>query len=228
RELERQLEPVVAEMAVARNRENGAIDTQDSYRRLMAQCANWRRGDATASDHEGAAQAAGAAASSQVGDQDQVGAQVAHAAPAAQQPQAPEANPDPTDFIGQGSQMSRANAKQLESALASLPEHFPTRARLLGFYFHKGLEIFGPAATIEARRRHVLWLIENHPESPLAGRPEARIEPTGGELADPDGYRQAKALWMAQAERFAANPAVRENAARFLQRHDTALAETLR
>ncbi len=227
KELERQLNPVVAEMAAARNRKNGAIDTQDSYRRLMAQCTNWRRDDATASDQEGAIQAAGAAAPSQVGDRDRASTQVAHAAPAAQQPQAPEADPGPTDFIGQGREMSKANAEQLESALASLPYHFPTRDRLLSFYYHKGLAIFGPAATIEARRRHVLWLIENHPEAPLAGLPEASIEPSGGDLADQEGYEQAKALWLQQAERNGANPAVRENAAKFLKRHDTALAESL-
>jgi hypothetical protein len=232
KELERQLNPVVAEMAAARNRKNGAIDTQDSYRRLMAQCANWHGGDAAAPDQDGGPVQAAATPSADelAGQAAQTGAgeHVALAAPEEPADQAPAVDPDPTDYIGQGRQMSEANAKQLEAALASLPEHFPTRARLLGFYFHQGLATFGPAATIEARRRHILWLIENHPESPLAGLPEARIEPSGGDLADEEGYGQAKALWLEQAEKDTASPAARENAAAFLRRHDTAIAETLR
>jgi hypothetical protein len=131
------------------------------------------------------------------------------------------------EFVQQGRQLSKANAKQLESALKSLPYDFPTRARLLGFYFHKGLPIFGRAATIEARRRHVLWLIENHPESSIAGLPEAIIDPDGHELADQEGYRQAKDLWLEQAEKKKADPAVRRNAATFLLLHDKAIADSL-
>lgn len=231
KELERQLNPVVAEMAAARNRKNGAIDTQDSYRRLMAQCTNWHGGDPAASGATGPVEAAAAPPSDELaGEAAQTGAgeHVALAAPEESANQAAAADPDPTDYVGQGRQMSEANAKQLEAALASLPYHFPTRARLLGFYFHKGSATFGPAATIEARRRHILWLIENHPEAPLAGLPEALIEPGGNDLADQDGYDQARALWLQQAEKNTANPTVRENAAKFLQHHDTALAESLR
>jgi hypothetical protein len=231
KELERQLNPVVAEMATARNRKNGAIDTQDSYRRLMVQCTNWHGGDPAASGATGPVEAAAAPPSDELaGEAAQTGAgeHVALAAPEESANQAAAADPDPTDYVGQGRQMSEANAKQLEAALASLPYHFPTRARLLGFYFHKGSATFGPAATIEARRRHILWLIENHPEAPLAGLPEALIEPSGNDLADEEGYGQAKALWLQQAETNTANPTVRENAAKFLQHHDTALAESLR
>jgi hypothetical protein len=100
-------------------------------------------------------------------------------------------------------------------------------ARLLGFYYHQGLAVFGPAATIEARLRHILWLIENHPESLLAGLPEAMIDPEGHQLADEKGYRQAKDLWLEQAETKKGNAAVRRNAAKFLLLHDQAIAETL-
>ncbi len=85
----------------------------------------------------------------------------------------------------------------------------------------------GARATIGARRRHILWLIENHPESEVAGLPEARIAPEGDRLSDEEGYRQAKELWLAQAETQKDSPAVRRNAAAFLQAHDQAIAEDL-
>ena len=130
-------------------------------------------------------------------------------------------------LVQEGRQLSKANVKRLESALKSLPYDYPTRAKLLGFYFHSSLPIFGRKATIKARRRHILWLIENHPGSSIAGLPEAAIEPSGHELADEEGYRQAKELWLKQVERNKNNEKVRANAARFLQQHDKAIAETL-
>ena len=131
------------------------------------------------------------------------------------------------ELVQQGRQLSKANVKQLESALKSLPYDFPTRARLLGFYLHKGLPNFGRAATIKARRRHILWLIENHPESSVAGLPEAIIDPDGHQLADEEGYQQARDLWLEQTENKKDNTAVRRNAAKFLLLHDKAIAETL-
>ena len=91
----------------------------------------------------------------------------------------------------------------------------PTRAKLLGFYFHSSLPIFGRTATIETRRRHILWLIENHPDSSVAGLPEASIEPSGHKLADEEGYQQARELWLKQVERNKSNEKVRLNAAPF-------------
>lgn len=131
------------------------------------------------------------------------------------------------ELVRQGSELSKLNVKQLETGLKSLPYHFPTRARLLGFYSHKGVTTFGRSKTIEARRRHILWLIRNHPESAVAGLPEAIIDLTGDELADPEGYAQAKALWLDQAIRKRGNPAVRLNAAYFLILYDKAIAESL-
>ena len=131
------------------------------------------------------------------------------------------------ELVRQGSELSKLNVKQLETGLKSLPYHFPTRARLLGFYSHKGVTVFGRTKTIEARRRHILWLIRNHPESAVAGLPEAIIDLTGDELADPEGYAQAKALWLDQAVRKRGNPAVRLNAAYFLILYDKAIAESL-
>jgi hypothetical protein len=99
----------------------------------------------------------------------------------------------------------------------------------LGFYFHSSLQIFGRTTTLKARRRHILWLIENHPESSIAGLSEATIDPRGQELADEEGYRQAKELWLKQADKEKDNINIKVllNAAKFVQLHDKAIAETL-
>jgi len=244
-ELRRQLKSVVAEMAAARARKNGAIDTEDSYRRLSAQCDNWRVSDLEASGQEAHSEPAGidssveaaqvvppsgaesASEPAQIAEMAVSDEQEAVSASSGSAEQGLKTEQDVVEFVQQGRQLSKANAKQLESALKSLPYDFPTRARLLGFYFHKGLPMFGRTATIEARRRHVLWLIGNHPESSIAGSPEAIIDPDGHELADEEGYRQAKDLWLEQAEKNKDNAAVQRNAAKFLLLHDEAIAETL-
>ncbi len=244
-ELRRQLKRVVAEMVSARNLKNGAIDTRDNYQRLLAQCDNWRGSDLQASGLEShsehadtanpveatqAAPPSGAESiseSAQIGQMEGSGGHETIAAPTESAKQGRKTDQDLVELVQQGSQLSKANVKQLESALKSLPYDFPTRARLLGFYFHKGLSIFGRTATIEARRRHILWLIENHPESSVAGLPEAIIDPDGHELADEEGYQQARDLWLAQAEKKKDDTAVRRNAAKFLLLHDKAIAESL-
>ncbi len=237
-ELQRQFKPVVTEMLTARNLKNGAIDTQDSYRRLMAQCDGWRASARQASGEETTAEATSAAATAEAiqtapesnggGERSEPGSQETVLAQSQASDPSSKSDPDPADFVQQGAALSKANARQLEAALKTLPYDLPTRARLLGYYFHNGLANFGRAATLEARRRHILWLVQNHPESPLAALPEAMIDPRDHDLADPQGYERAKALWLAQTEAHEGNGAVRQNAANFLMRHDQAIAEGLR
>ena len=244
-ELQHQFKRVVTEMLNARNLKNGAIDTQDSYRRLMAQCDGWRLSAVPTSGVEATAEPASAAASVEAAQtappaaretpgepvpgsaQNGSGGEEIELAQSETADLSPNSDPDPADLVQQGTALSKANARQLESALKSLPYDFPTRARLLGYYFHKGLTNFGRAATLEARRRHILWLIRNHPDSPVAALPEAMIDPQDHELADQEGYQQAKALWLAQAEAHKDDGAVRQNAANFLMRHDQSVAEGL-
>src|SRR5262249_42588170 len=75
------------------------------------------------------------------------------------------------------------------------------------------------------RRRHILWLIEHHPESPILGLAEVAIGETGDALADPDGYKQARALWLAQMESGKGGAMMLSNLARFFQMSDKDLAE---
>ena len=65
-ELRHQFKQVVTEMLNARNLKNGAIDTQDNYRRLMAQCDGWRLSAGPTSGVEAHAEPASAAESVEV------------------------------------------------------------------------------------------------------------------------------------------------------------------
>jgi len=83
---------------------------------------------------------------------------------------------------------------------------------------------------LDVRRRYIVWLIEHHPESDLAGAVEARIFP--GDVApffppDPSGYAQAKAAWIAQTVRSDVSAVVLGHAADFLEVADKPLAEQM-
>lgn len=127
-----------------------------------------------------------------------------------------------------GRSLSQTEVAALEQALTEDQQNDPVlRAQLLGYYYHKAITDIGKSATIQARRRHILWIIENQPGSELASLGEAGLVPSGHALADKEGYERAKALWLKQAEIHKNEPKVLLNAASFLQLHDKPLAENL-
>ncbi len=110
------------------------------------------------------------------------------------------------------------------------PDDLDTLETLLLHYSHdfSGKPNPDKDAIVAIRRPLILWLIEHHPESPLAGSWGTRIFPSSRDpLADPAGYAQAKALWLSQAEAHADDVAVLRNAATFLEVYDRPLAEDL-
>jgi hypothetical protein len=76
------------------------------------------------------------------------------------------------------------------------------------------------ATAIAARRRHILWLIENTPWDELAGGPSATIDASGHGLADPRGFEFASDAWWAQAVKPDARTATLVNAAYFFKLAD--------
>ncbi len=122
--------------------------------------------------------------------------------------------------------MTAEQAAALEAALVKDPENIAVRTKLLNFYRYRGVATLGPAKAIEARRRLILWLIEQHPESDLLAR--ELIYPTARDpLPDPAGYAQARKLWLKQIARFDAPVAVLGRAATFFTQEDKPLAEKL-
>jgi hypothetical protein len=126
-----------------------------------------------------------------------------------------------------GYRLTKVEAEALEAALASNPDDLATRTKLLGFYFRSAVRVYGPEATIAARRRHILWLIEHHPGSEVSQLAEATIDTAGHALADMNGYSEAARLWTEQAQRHGNDPTVLGNAARFLQLSDKERAAAL-
>jgi hypothetical protein len=120
-------------------------------------------------------------------------------------------------LVREGRHLTKSDVEQLESALKDHPDEVATRTKLLGFYFHSALPLYGHDATIEARRRHILWFIEHHPESAAMSLGEATIDAKGHALADATGYEHASALWMEQTQQHAQDVAVLEHAAKFFQ-----------
>ena len=86
--------------------------------------------------------------------------------------------------------------------------------------------VAGPEESRPARRRHILWIIEHHPEHDVTMLSEFTIDPDGHRLADADGYEQAKELWLDQVDQHDDDARVLMHAARFFGLSDKALGLT--
>lgn len=112
-------------------------------------------------------------------------------------------------------QISAQQAARFEADVKADAGNREARGALLDYYF---LNPRVDAATaIAARRRHILWLIENAPWDELAGGPAATIDASGHRLADPRGFEQASEAWWQQAVKRDARSATLINAANFFK-----------
>jgi tetratricopeptide (TPR) repeat protein len=132
--------------------------------------------------------------------------------------------PQASQLTREGRTLSGAQANDLEARLTTNPEDLAVRTRLLGYYFASALRVMGAEVTRAARRRHIIWMIEHHPEADVMTLSEMTIDPAGHPLADPDGYAEAKTRWLAQIDRRKDDPRVLLHAARFFRLPDRALA----
>lgn len=94
---------------------------------------------------------------------------------------------------------------RLERAVAEDPEDLAARTKLIIHYLVTGVN--------EPRARHVLWLIEHHPEAEVLREPLLFREP--GPLQDVEAYSRATVLWRWQAALHPFDPRVILNAAHF-------------
>ena len=124
----------------------------------------------------------------------------------------------------QGSGLTRQEAAGLEDALAKSPTDVTARAKLLEYYFGTHSPDISIDERIRARRRNILWLIANQPDSPLLWASAATIDPRGQQLADPEGYQEAKELWLKQTGKSGVSAATLGCAGRFFYLPDKRLA----
>lgn len=125
---------------------------------------------------------------------------------------------DTTRLAMTGSDFTAEQATQLEAAVAETPDNFPARVQLLGYYFLRRSE-----TEREAREKHVMWFIENHPGAGFTGSPYAQLNST----RDPAAYGRASELWLQQTALHAHDPQVLGNAAQFWFLEDHQRAEDL-
>jgi TonB family protein len=112
------------------------------------------------------------------------------------------------DLLSQGTKLTAAEAQALEESLRTHPEDLGARGKLIAHYFVD--------QDREAWSRHVFWLIEHHPESPIAGFNFASVSAPPSLLNDEADYARAQDLWLEQTRRHPEDPRVRANAARVL------------
>jgi tetratricopeptide (TPR) repeat protein len=119
-----------------------------------------------------------------------------------------------------GRNLTKEQVSELETALVANPDNLSAHTILLGYY---APDRSTSAVARDARRKHILWIIKNHPETEIAGTTFISID-LG---LDPDGYNEAKELWLEQAKAHSKDPAVLGHAAAFLLLHDQYDAEDL-
>jgi hypothetical protein len=117
-----------------------------------------------------------------------------------------------------------AQVNALEAAAARDPDDLTLLRSLLTDYWIE------PPADLTERRARILWLIEHHPDAELAGSIESRLFPNDLDATfpgDPDGYQQARTLWLSLADAPNVSSRVLGNAASFLETTDSSRAEQL-
>jgi tetratricopeptide (TPR) repeat protein len=120
----------------------------------------------------------------------------------------------------EGSKLTPAAAQQLEATLQQTPDDLPTRTRLLGYYLRKQ---YASAPDRAARQQHILWIIQHHPDAPIAGIPHGELDP----VLDGHVYQDAATLWKLQVANHPTDPAILHNAAKYFLLHDRPIAEDL-
>jgi hypothetical protein len=131
----------------------------------------------------------------------------------------------PEQLMQQGSNLGPGAAQELEAQIEKNPEDLAARTKLIGYYYYQWMQP-GEEAAKAGRRRHILWLIEHHPDSPILNLAEAPIEETGNSLADPEGYKRARQLWLSHMEARKTDAVMLGNLAKFFQMTDKNLAES--
>src|SRR5262245_59385143 len=93
--------------------------------------------------------------------------------------------------------------RDLEKRVAERPDDLALRGQVLQAYF-----LDHSAEGRKARERHALWVVQNAPDSQLAGTPYAGFL----QALEPEAYERAKALWLAHVGTRDPSPRVLGNA----------------
>ena len=127
---------------------------------------------------------------------------------------------DAYKLVRSGNEMTADEKVALEAQVAKNPNDVDSRTKLLAYYFMKGRQ---DADAKSAKQRHVIWLVENAPESQVLGLPYGHLN----QILEPEGYHLAKQAWLKTIGSSPDKLGVLKNASRFFQLHDRKLSEEL-
>jgi hypothetical protein len=134
---------------------------------------------------------------------------------------------DFADAFSEGRRMDLEESRKREQSVTKHPSEMLDRTRLIAFYTFS--DKVPEAEAIAARRRHLLWFAQEKPDSWLWGQRSyaTAVYVSGPRLADPDGFRAIRDAWLTHLAAKNLSPAVRDNAASFLQVGDRETATRL-
>lgn len=121
----------------------------------------------------------------------------------------------------QGGNLTADQAAALERELQKNPDDLDIRCKVLAYYIFNTRRRSPEGRA--ARAKHILWIIEHHPEARIARFPDASSDA----FRDRTNYGKAKELWLKQVEKNPTNPAILGNAGVFFLMRDRARAEEL-
>jgi hypothetical protein len=125
----------------------------------------------------------------------------------------------------EGKLLSVSEVKTMEEKLRSDPLDWPTRLSLLSYYSSSADLRMSKSVIVAARRRHILWAIENRSTAPkLFDQTDLQMS-NHGPLADPDGAKQAEQAWQRAIAKNPLNNQILLNSALFSATIDPAFSE---
>ena len=117
----------------------------------------------------------------------------------------------------EGRRLSADEARELERRLEENSDDLASHARLIGFYSKGNLSIHAHAA----RRRHIFWMIENHPASEVCDSSACALN----SRTETQAFEHARGLWEKAIARGEKTAKILANAARFMLRNDPTAAQ---
>jgi peroxiredoxin len=118
--------------------------------------------------------------------------------------------------------------QNLEKGLTAKPDNPGARNQILQLATDPNVTADMPSdRVIETRRRHILWLIEHHPEQRNNFLRATQLIPARGPWADPEGYAESVRMWKERAARPGVSPEIIANAAIYLKATDRPAARVI-
>ncbi len=124
---------------------------------------------------------------------------------------------------GQSSQI-----ENLERGLVTKPDNPGARVQILQLLTDPNVNSGIPfERVIETRRRHILWLIEHHPEQSNNFLRATQLIPSRGTWADPEGYADSVRMWKERVSRANTSAEIIANVAIYLKATDRPAARAI-